>query len=145
MAELNLEPYAAEVIFQLRGINVNDKWHGILADFMNSIAVKCEKAGAVIIGHIKGLVRGEKSYLKISVTSASRPADVEGNCILKTNLITMDLNVIVYGLSFEVLDNIVKETAGDSEKGEVVDSVKVNPVQNNSKPVDIQLKMETNH
>ncbi len=145
MSELNFEPYAAEAVFWLSESKEENEWKKIFAEFMESIAAKCEMAGAELIGHIKGLVLGEdKSYLKISVTSTARPADIEGSPGLKTDKTAMNLNVIVYGISFEHLDDIVKEAAGDLKKG-LIESVKIKPVQKNHHPVNIQMDIGTNH
>ena len=117
MPEITLEPFAAEVVFYLKSDSKNDDYRLILADFLETIAARCEEAGADLIGHIKGLVLGEdKSYLKISVISASLPANIEGTLNPATNKITLNLNVIVYGLISNVLDKIVRETAAEFER-----------------------------
>ena len=126
MYEIKPESFSTDIVFQLKGKREIVEYRVILAHFLETIAIKCEKAGTCLIGHIKGLVLGKgESYFKISVISASLPANIEGNLNKEADMITLNLNVIIYGLSSDTLEKIVREAASVFKK-EYFDSITVN-------------------
>jgi hypothetical protein len=135
---MKLEPYAAEVYFQSRESVSSEEWGQILARFMECLADGCVKTGPCVIGHIKGLVRGpEKSYMRVSVTSESRPADLEGELPGKRDKLKLTINVIVYGLSRDSLDRITKDAADNLDLGSF-ESVEVKSISKKDGLTNIQ-------
>ena len=54
-----------------------------------------------MIGHIKGLVRGDRYQLRVNCVSASLPVDVEGENPESVSELTLELVLLVYGLRAE--------------------------------------------
>jgi hypothetical protein len=136
MSDIKIEPFTAKVYFQLRALAENDVWQEILAGYMDTIAMQCDKTGKCLIGHIKGLTLGpDKSYLQVSVISPSHPADFNGSLAQGMSTLMLTLNVLVYGLSRDSLERIVQEVSTDSVQG-LVASIKVVPVQVKSEHKD---------
>jgi hypothetical protein len=103
MSEPVLEPFTAEVLFLLSEPVGDAGWKRILTEYMQGVARQCIESGAVLIGHIKGLVLGPRDdYLRISVTDTQRRADVEGALAADYGSLALRLNVIVYGISWDV-------------------------------------------
>lgn len=124
MAELTLEPYAARLRWHLSSAPASRVWGATLSEFLEALARRCTQAGPCVIGHIKGLARfPEGDYLRLSVVSPTQPADVEGNAPEGCTELTLTLNVLVYGLSRDLLERLVQETATDMASrsgGEVI-------------------------
>lgn len=114
MAELTLEPYAARLRWHLPSAVASHEWEAILSEYLEALARHCDEAAPCVIGHIKGLALFPNGdYLRISIVSPARPADVEGNASEHYAELTLTLNVLVYGLSRDVLERLAQETAAD--------------------------------
>lgn len=114
MTDLRLEPYAARLDFRLEAAAPIEQWKTTLAGYMQALARRCEESGPCVIGHIKALALfTDGCYLRISVVSASHPAQFDGNPPLSFKELHLTLNVLVYGLPREVLQQIVAQTASD--------------------------------
>jgi hypothetical protein len=112
MAELILEPYAAHLDWQMAGTTDGDSWGRMLAGFLETLAAQCEVDDQSVVGHIKGLCTfpgGE--FLRVNVVSASHPADVAGMVPEDCHELRFTLNVLVYGLPYQVVSHCVEETA----------------------------------
>ncbi len=110
MAELILEPYAVNQHWRLP-LAANEQWQVILADYMETLARKCEESGTCIIGHIKALaIFPDNGFLQISVISAKIPASLKGGVPNGCTELKLSLNVIVYGLKYEVVERLTRET-----------------------------------
>ncbi len=122
MAELNLEPYAVSQIWILSGSEVS--WDAILAEYLQSLAQRCQRETGNFLGHIKALALFEDGhYLRISVIDPLRPASVEGSVPRGQNSLELTLNVIVYGLKHDILEQITEELAAEfarERNGEVI-------------------------
>jgi hypothetical protein len=108
MTEPILEPYAVNVRWTTSAPVLS--WEGLIADYFEAIARRCQEMGPCVIGHIKGLaIFDEGGYLRISVVSSDRPADLEGRAPPETTSLLLSLNVIVYGIGRDTLERISRE------------------------------------
>ena len=115
MTELILEPFVAKLHFRLTEPAGSMEWKQVLAAYMEDLSRRCTEAGPCVIGHIKGLIVGpDKSYLRISVIDAIRPAESEGELPEESDNLTMTLNVIVYGLPRDRIYYLVRQGMGVS-------------------------------
>ena len=128
MAELNLEPYAAHLHWHMPAGKADHPWERILASFLESLAGCCEVEGQSVIGHIKGLAAFPGGgYLRVNVVSASHPADVAGAAPEDCAELTLTLNALVYGLSYDAVSHCVEEAAAQAA-GRWGGSVTVEPL-----------------
>lgn len=115
MAELILEPYAVKQRWSLSG--EAGRWEILIAEYLETLARRCHQAGKCIIGHIKALALfPDGRYLRVSVVTSELPAGVEGSVPANCTELVLTLNVILYGLSREVLERISRETADELTK-----------------------------
>lgn len=127
MADLILEPYVVRQCWTASDPAL--RWEVVIADYLETIARRCHEVdshgftprgpllGPCLIGHIKGLVLfGDGGYLRISVVSPSRPAEVEGRVPAETTSLHLSLNVIVYGKARNALERISREEAHQMSK-----------------------------
>ncbi len=121
MDELILEPYTVVQRWHLPG--ADGRWEAILGGYLEGLAKGCEASGQCVIGHIKAITLFPNgSYLRLSVTAARLPASIEGQVPAGTHTLDLTLNVIVYGLTRAVLEQITLKTAAQTaaqENGEV--------------------------
>jgi hypothetical protein len=111
MAELILEPYAVSQHWRLPAA-ASDQWQAILSDYLETLARKCDKNGTCIIGHIKALALfPDNGYLQISVTGPNFPASIKGSIPGGCTELNLSINVIVYGLEYELVERLTRETA----------------------------------
>ncbi len=114
MSELSLEPYAAHLHLSLDTVMSKKKWQKIVTHYLEALARRCDETGGCVIGHIKALALfADNQYLRVSVISSSHPADIEGNPPESFKELKMTLNVLVYGLSRDVIQRLVYEAASD--------------------------------
>ena len=112
MAELILEPYSVRLRWQIEPSLTSQKWKAIICKFVETLARRCDEAGKCVIGHIKGLAMfSGDDYLQVSIISPERPADVSGAAPPGCSELVLTLNVLVYGLTRNVLERLVKEVA----------------------------------
>jgi hypothetical protein len=110
MGELILEPYTVNQSWRLVGDA--DKWETLISEFMETLAHRCAETGKSMIGHIKALALfPEGGYLRVSVVSPTLPAGVEGSVPADCSELMLTLNVIVYGLGRDALEQLTRETA----------------------------------
>jgi hypothetical protein len=111
MAELILEPYAVIQHWRLADA-ASEQWQTVLSDYLETLARTCDENGACIIGHIKALaVFPDNGYLQISVVSPKFPASIKGAVPSGCRELNLSLNVIVYGLEYELVERLTGETA----------------------------------
>jgi hypothetical protein len=90
MAELMPDRYAVNQRWTLRAPYGN--WEALIAEYLDTLAHRCHETGTCIIGHIKALALfPDGGYLRVSVV--------------------LTLNVIVYGLGRDLLEQITNEAA----------------------------------
>ena len=110
MEELILEPYTVNQSWRLVGDA--DKWENLISEFMETLAHRCAETGKGMIGHIKALALfPDGRYLRVSVVSPTLPAGVEGSVPADCGELMLTLNVIVYGLGRDALEQLTRETA----------------------------------
>ena len=110
MAELILEPYTVKQRWRLFG-DVGE-WENLVSEFMQTLARRCHETGKGIIGHIKALALfPDGGYLRVSVVSPTLPAGVEGSVPVGCTELLLTLNIIVYGLGRDTLEQLTYETA----------------------------------
>jgi hypothetical protein len=110
MADLILEPYAVRQRWTASDPGL--RWEVLIGDYLEAIARRCHEMGSCLVGHIKGLVLfADGEYLRISVVSPGRPAEVEGRVPAETMGFLLSLNVIVYGKDRDALERISRGEA----------------------------------
>ncbi|MCL4561021.1 MAG: hypothetical protein M1281_10440 [Chloroflexi bacterium] len=121
MAELILEPYAVSQRWRLP--DADGRWEGFLAEYLETLARRCAEKQPYIIGHIKALALFlHNGYAQASVVGSDLPAQVKGNVPPGCTELTLSLNVIVYGLEYDLIERLTCETAihlAERWKGEV--------------------------
>lgn len=108
MPELTLEPFVARVRWRGRAVDAADRWEEVLREFVAAIAGESHRAGARLIGHIKGVASVEGQFLRINCVSDRLAPDVEGALPSGAGEIELDLAVLVYGLSHEQVRGAVE-------------------------------------
>lgn len=133
MCALKLEPYSAELEIRTSAPGSSDMWSDILTRYMEELARRCDVAGPCVIGHIKGLALSkDNGYLRISVISSSHPPETEGSLSRPVDELKFTLNIIVYGLSRECLDQVARESAHKIRSSEII-SIIVQPLSHHHK------------
>lgn len=119
MAELILEPYAISlhwsrpVELQADQSKPDTPWKTVLSRFLEDLAQRCHASGPCVIGHIKALALFPSGgYLRLSVIAPHLPATAEGEAPVDCVSLDLTLNVIVYGLPRESLENATLAAAG---------------------------------
>jgi hypothetical protein len=118
ISEMILDPFTARLRITLATPKTGQECAVILAAFLETLATLCDQTGPSVVGHIKALAllpRGQ--YIRGSVVSSSLPADVEmvisGSSLSQ---LCLTLNMLVYGLSRETLERIVREAVLQHEE-----------------------------
>ena len=107
---MTLEPYAVRLNFKMPSPLTGREWQFMLVQYMETLTRHCSEAGACVIGHIKGLAAfPDKGFLKISAISPDHPADVNGGVPDNLLEISFILNVLVYGLTREMIARLNRE------------------------------------
>ncbi len=115
MPELTLTPIAARVQWRANEEAGPTDWPQIIRRFVEEVARRVvgsppgpdapraagERKAQNVIGHIKGLVRGDRYQLRVNCVSASLPVDVEGEIPESVSELTLELVLLVYGLRAE--------------------------------------------
>jgi hypothetical protein len=128
MSELSLEPFAARVYFYSQGDLPAGEGQKTLADYLEAIAAKCDAGGDTVIGHIKAIALfADGTYFRVGVVSAQHPAETDGNSSADITDAKITLNVLVYNLSRNRLQQIIQESASEVNKARQGE-IKVVPV-----------------
>jgi hypothetical protein len=110
MAELTPGHYAVNQRWILSA--GDSKWEALIVEYLEMIAQRCQEIGKCMIGHIKALALfPDGSYLRVSVVSPTLPAGIEGSVPVGCTKLELTLNVIIYGLTRDLLEKITLETA----------------------------------
>jgi hypothetical protein len=121
MAELTPEHYAVNQRWILSA--ADGQWEALIVEYLETIARRCHETGTCVIGHIKALALfSDGGYLRVSIVSPTLPAGVEGHVPAGCAELVLTLNVIIYGLTRDLLEKIATETAAhliDKWKGKV--------------------------
>ncbi len=110
MDELILEPYAVVQCWHLP--DAEGQWENLLGEYLQKIAQQCTEAGKCVVGHIKTLsIFSDQKFLRVSVVGENIPPSVEGRVPPGSTKLELTLNVLVYGLKRNVIEQITKDTA----------------------------------
>lgn len=104
-----IEPYAASIAISFPHPVTDAKL--LIGELLELVGKRCVAAGATLIGHIKcygELPNGE--FFHCSLTSLRSGAVCGGDASMLASAIKVDLNVLVYGLSRETIDHIVRQS-----------------------------------
>jgi hypothetical protein len=85
----------------------------LVAGFLEDIGGRCEQAGSSLIGHIKCHVRARDLAFHCNLTSSRSRARCGGDILAALqprDSLEIDLAVLVYGLSWDTIDGIVRES-----------------------------------
>ena len=94
--------------------DANEQWESILGGYLQTIAQRCTSARKCVVGHIKALsIFPDQSYIRISVVAANIPATVDGKVPTGYTDLELTLNVLVYGLERDAIEQISQETANE--------------------------------
>ena len=89
----------------------------MISDLMETLARNCREAGPCVIGHLKGFARiSGNGFLRISVTHADHPADVDAALSDDFSELSLTLNVLVYGHPKKMLAQLTHKTIELPEK-----------------------------
>jgi hypothetical protein len=114
VSKLHLHPLAATLHWQLPTVLPVEGWASLLKDYVSALAGACESTGPVVIGHIKALaLLPDGGFVRASAISATHPVDAEIQAKNNDELqeLALTVNVIVYGLPFDIARKIVIENA----------------------------------
>lgn len=129
MSALSLEPFAARVYFSTQANLPAGEGQKVLAEFLETIAGRCDAGGDTVIGHIKAIALfADDTYFRVSVVSAQHAAETDGNTLADITDAKITLNVLVYGLPRNQLQKIVQDSTTNVGKAWKCD-IKVVPVR----------------
>ena len=120
MKPLDLEPFAARLRWRLLEPRSISEWKILAGVFLECVAAHCGEDPACVIGHIKSLATfPEGGYLRSSVVTTRRPADVEAEGELPETCpeLVFSLNVLVYGLPSQFIHDFVEACASKVAAG----------------------------
>jgi hypothetical protein len=105
--------YGAKISVDFENTIPKDQLNALISDFMSKISLDCVEAGVKLIGHIKSIseVKGD-GYLACSVTSHDGKVRTDGQ-LGDANGFDMVLNVMIYGLNIDIVNNIVESRTED--------------------------------
>ncbi len=105
------EPYAGRFLFESTTPRSADDWGQLLIEFAGALASEIIQAGPCMIGHLKGYAHAQDlGFLKISSIGAQHRADISGDWKGYGKKLSLDLNVLVYGLGRNVLSGCTQKT-----------------------------------
>lgn len=104
---VSLEPYVAQL--RLRSATANDAayWRAFMRRLLAAVAQGAVAAGAALIGHIKALAEVDGIPLRANCVSAKEEPDVEFALTSRRDSLDVDLVVLVYGLGWGAVHDIV--------------------------------------
>ena len=117
MKELPLHPVSVVMTLRFVQPRTPEDIKHLIADLFENLAQVVAQREKAIIGHIKGLAKlGVEDWLKVSIISPQRPAQVESS--LRQPLAALDLatSFMVYGLEPEELYPLVAETVDKADQ-----------------------------
>lgn len=81
-----------------------------ISESLRKISSELEKSGGELIGHIKAVAKSPGGgYLAFSVTAFGQTPDIKGRLPRKPQSLKIALNVIVYGVSRDIVEKIAAE------------------------------------
>jgi hypothetical protein len=134
MADLTFEPYSTTIHFH---VPVHfDRWQEVLPEFIHTLAQKCTRIGTVI-GHIKALsLLDNQGFIRLSAVDRNHPVSLEGKVPTDCQQLDLSINILVFGLSHEIIEQIaVQATDEVSKKWNVKVEIKEEPENHTSQHV----------
>ncbi len=111
MAQLNLHPCAARLIWRCNQPLAGSKWALALCQFIENLGKNCISGGASLIGHVKGIATvAEQPCLQLSLVSTNYSATVDGSVPSNTDEMCLTLNVLAFGLSADKVSAVLRDT-----------------------------------
>ena len=105
----DLEPYAVALTI-VAGPSGLDPG-GLCGSLLITVARECERAGAAVLGHLKCHARFVDGTVRANLTSLRAGVDRAGNLagrVAPGESLSLDLAVLVYGLSATTIDDLVR-------------------------------------
>jgi len=100
--------YALAGTLSLQGPWSETELRAAVDGFLSELTRTLQEAGCVLIGHIKGILEaGGKGHLFFSVTSFEEKARYKGRLTGNFAKVDLSLNVIVYGVGSEGIEQLV--------------------------------------
>ncbi len=96
-------------------IPFNDDFSKKMSAALKKISLELEQAGCKLIGHIKAVAKCPGGYLLFSITTAGQIPNIKGRLPRKTEELEVALNVIVYGISHDIVKEIVTKCLNNGE------------------------------
>lgn len=116
MSDLQLEPFAATIVWKLDAPASPDGWINLFESYLEVLGKRGTQNPDTIIGHIKSYAKiSEGEFIQISVVSPDRPSTITTqlpNEFLTPSL-TLTLNYLVYGLPFDEASQIAQTAANE--------------------------------
>ena len=117
MKDMILEPYSVGLNFKMGSPMSAAQWGSIISELAETLARRCSETGPCVIGHIKGFAGTPgNGFLKVSVISCDHPADVDAEGADDFSLLTLTLNVLVYGHSKKLLAQITQSIIDHADR-----------------------------
>jgi hypothetical protein len=119
--EILPEIVVAEISGDLNGASASQA-NTELCEIVADLAKSCAAAGSTMIGHIKANFRSGSELLSVSCTTEDGKVGRKSQFISPVKAYTGVLNVIVYGLDHDDLEQVVEKTMDDfGAKYEIVE------------------------
>ena len=112
MNDLIFEPYAARLHWRFTQPLIGAEWGALFAEYVEALARCSAQLAPIVVGHIKGIaIAPSGGYVRVNLTRSSAPADVESTLPDRRADLSLDLNVLIYGLPFDEINVVAQETA----------------------------------
>jgi hypothetical protein len=115
MPEPTLVPIAVKVEWRSQERSAAIHWPDLIRSFVACTAARIARGPQNVIGHIKGMVRSPGHLLRVNCVSASLPIDIEGDVPEGTCDVTLELVLLVYGLSPSSADEAIASAVAQVE------------------------------
>ena len=112
MRKLNLVPVAVKVHFSVPEGRGPIDWPTVLRSFAGAMAAQVAQIPMCVIGHIKGMVRVQDQLLHVHCVSAAVPVEVAGKLPEGLREITLELVLLVYGLTEQTAAEVLGKVGG---------------------------------
>jgi len=104
MSGARLAAVALRQVWRLPKARPGREWQRPLEELVAAVALDCEAAGAVVIGHVKALAAWpEGGYVRASAVDTRHGPSAESTAMGVARESELTLNVLVYGLADEVV------------------------------------------
>lgn len=116
MRKLKLAPAAARVNFAVPQGSAPPDWATLLRTFVGAAADEASRIPLCVIGHIKGIVGSGDSLVHVHSVSTAVPVEVAGKLPTDAREITLELVLLVYGLSAQAASELLAQASERTER-----------------------------